>query len=292
MKPLSEQVDAFLEHLATRRSPHTVRSYGSDLGQLVEFLGDSGVFETDRLRLFLRALAKSPTTRARKLSTLRAFARFSKRMGWIERDPTEALDAPIKRRGLPKALAEGQVRELLGSSPDSRHRLRDLAMLELMYGAGLRASEVVSIDLPDLRLGDRSVQVKGKGNKERVALFGQPCADAIESYLSLERVAPSRGVPLFTNRDGGRLTTRSVQTTIKRWAVIAGLPTEVSPHTMRHSFATHLLDRGADLKTVQQLLGHESLATTQIYTHVSVDRLRASVDLAHPRSHAESSAND
>jgi integrase/recombinase XerC len=151
-----------------------------------------------------------------------------------------------------------------------------------MYAAGLRVSELVAVDLPDVDFRNGMIRVLGKGSKERLTLFGRTAGFAIQEYISGERVPPVKGAPLFTNRKGTRLTTRSVQTIVKNWAKRVGLPPETSPHTLRHSFATHLLDNGADLKAVQQLLGHESLATTQIYTHVSVERLRATVDKAHP----------
>jgi integrase/recombinase XerC len=162
--------------------------------------------------------------------------------------------------------------------------LRDRARLELGYGAGLRASELVSVRLTDIDFPGNQVSVIGKGNKERVALFGEACRKALEAYVAKERVAPTSGDPVFTNDQGKALTSRTVQNVIKRWARAVGLPEDVSPHTLRHSFATHLLDGGADLKTVQQLLGHENLATTQVYTHVSIERLRDAVEKAHPKS--------
>jgi integrase/recombinase XerC len=154
-----------------------------------------------------------------------------------------------------------------------------------MYSAGLRASEVVGVNIRDLDLVNCSLRVFGKGNKERVTLFGKTCAEGLSHYFAAERARSSDpSDPAFTNRNGQRLTTRTVQNIVKRWAVRAGLPPDVSPHTLRHSFATHLLDGGADLKSVQQLLGHESLATTQIYTHLSIERLKETVDKMHPRS--------
>jgi len=223
-------------------------------------------------------------TRARKLSTLRAFSRYLTTLGHLTNDPTEALEAPIRRRKLPKNLSQTETTELLDQPGETQTPLRDRALLELMYSAGLRVSEVVGINLPDLDFRQGMVRVIGKGDKERDCLFGRTCEGAIRDYLNGERVPPKSGQPVFTNNKGGRLTTRTVQNVIKRWAVRAGLPPTISPHTLRHSFATHLLDGGADLKTVQQLLGHESLATTQIYTHVTIERLKDAVKKAHPRS--------
>jgi integrase/recombinase XerC len=281
---LDAAIQAFLDHLAARRSAHTVKSYGADLSQLAAFL--EGRFELTPLRLqsFLRVYGGSPTTRARKLSSLRSFARFLKKQGWLQTDPTEALEAPIRRKRLPKALSRQQASDLLDAEPANRSPLRDSALLELMYAAGLRVSEAVGANLTDLDFREGSIRVRGKGNKDRVALFGEPCLRAIQGYLHNERIPPADGDPLFTNSEGRRITVRTAHRIVKRWAMRAGLPPETSPHTLRHSFATHLLDGGADLKSVQQLLGHESLATTQIYTHISIERLKDAVEKAHPRA--------
>lgn len=281
---LDELIQQFLDHLAARRSANTVRSYGSDLAQLSAFLNGEMALSPDRLRLYLRKHGGSPTTRARKLSALRTFAKFLKRMGKIETDPTEMLEAPIQRRSLPKALTQAEAFDVLDQPAPGKTPYRDAAMLELMYAAGLRASEVVSINGGDLDLREGQVRVRGKGNKDRVALFGENCRRALVTYFDMERRHPGPNEPVFLNPDRKRLTTRSLQTVVKKWALHAGLAETVTPHTFRHSFATHLLDNGADLKSVQQLLGHESLATTQIYTHVSVERLRKTVEQAHPRS--------
>jgi site-specific recombinase XerD len=277
-------IQRFLDWLAVRRSPHTVRSYGADLAQLAQMTEGQADLSTAVLRQYLRTYGASPTTRARKLSTLRSFCKFLKSAGLLDRDPTEPLEAPIKRKRLPKALSRQQATEMLDQEAPGRTPLRDRALLELMYAAGLRVSEVVSLDEGQIDLKNLSVMVRGKGNKERVTLFGQTCASALEDYLSGERVPPVSGRPFFTNPKGGRLSSRSVQTVVKKWARVSGLPPETSPHTLRHTFATHLLDGGADLKSVQQLLGHENLSTTQIYTHVSIERLKEVVAKAHPRS--------
>jgi len=277
-------IQEFLDSLAVRRSANTVRSYGADLAQLSTLTDGRPTLTVPVLRSFLRKFGSTPTTRARKLSTLRTFYKFLKSAGHVERDITDVLEAPIRRRSLPKVLSKQQASELLDKEHRSRTPLRDRALLELMYSAGLRVSELVGLDEPNLDLRDQTVFVRGKGNKERYSVFGRTCASALADYFEGERVAPKTGRPVFTNPRGGRLTTRSVQTVIKKWAVQSGLSPELSPHTLRHSFATHLLDGGADLKSVQQLLGHENLATTQIYTHISVERLRDAVKEAHPRS--------
>lgn len=274
-------IDRFTAHLAAMRSAHTAKSYAADLAQLSSSLGGQMDLTPPKLRAYLRQYGGSPVTRARKLSALRSFVRFLREAGRIEGDPTEALEAPFRRKRLPKALSQHQAEAMLDQQPHSAAPERDRALLELMYAAGLRAAEVVAVNLGDLDLPRGQVHVRGKGNKERMALFGEPARQAIEAYL------PKRGSTdpaLFVGPQGKRLTTRTVQNVVKRWAVQAGLPPDTSPHTLRHSFATHLLDGGADLKSVQQLLGHESLATTQVYTHVSVERLREAVLKAHPKS--------
>jgi len=284
MLPLDGLIQQFLDHLAARRSLNTVRSYGSDLAQLSAFTGGQFDLSVELLRGYLRKAAPTPVTRARKLSTLRSFVKFLKSAGVLTSDPTEILEAPFRRKKLPKALSKTQAGEMLDQEDAGRTPLRDRALLELMYSAGLRVSELVGVNLTDIDFKERTLLVRGKGNKERIAMFGRTATTALRDYMAQERTEPSAGNGLFTNLKGGRITTRTVQNVVKRWALRAGLPPETSPHTLRHSFATHLLDGGADLKSVQQLLGHESLATTEIYTHVSIERLKATVDQAHPKS--------
>lgn len=285
--PLDRLIAEFLKALAAKRSPHTVRSYGSDLAQLSAHVQGRVELSAPTLRAYLRTYGASPVTRARKLSTLRSFLKYLKRAGHLHGDPAESLEAPIKRKRLPKALNQEQAGELLDQDGSTKTPLRDRAMLELMYGAGLRASELAAVNTQDLELREGTVLAHGKGSKERVCLFGEPCRRALADYMKTERVQPTIGDPLFTNAAGHRITTRTIQNVVRRWARQAGLPATVSPHTLRHSFATHMLDRGADLKTVQQLLGHESLATTQIYTHLSIERLHDVVRAAHPKSKDE-----
>jgi integrase/recombinase XerC len=280
-------IQQFLDVLSATRSRHTVLAYGSDLAQLAEFLDGDFDLSPSRLQGYLRRYGVGARTRARKLSALKSFAKFCRQNGYLDKDPTELLEAPIQRRSLPKALTKKQCQDLLDGRLASETPLRDQALLELMYGAGLRVSELVGIDVGDLDLDDRCVRVRGKGNKDRIAPFGDPCRRAVEAYVHEERIPPSSGSPLFTGRTGRRLSDRTVRAMVKRHALRTGLPSEVSPHTLRHSFATHLLDGGADLKSVQQLLGHENLATTQIYTHVSIERLKEAVAKAHPRARSD-----
>ncbi len=281
---LDPLIQEFTDLLGAKNSPLTAKSYGSDLAQLARFVSNRPL-EPNVLRGYLRKYGSSPVTRARKLSALRAFVKHLRLTGKLDHDPTEVLEAPIRRKRLPKALSALQTDDLLTQPDAGRTPLRDRAILELMYGAGIRAAEVVSALVVNLDLPGRSLQIRGKGNKERVVLFGDACAEALSTYFARERIAPTRAPePIFTNPEGRMLSTRTVQSIVKRWALRAGLPPDVSPHTLRHSFATHLLDGGADLKSVQQLLGHESLATTQVYTHLSIERLRGTVEKSHPRS--------
>ncbi|MCB0825172.1 MAG: tyrosine recombinase XerC [Armatimonadetes bacterium] len=282
-KSLDALIQDYLDTLTATRSPNTVKSYGTDLTQFAKVADGSRENLLVSMRKFMRQYGTTPITRARKLSTLRGFCKFLIEMGELDEDPTEALEAPYQRKQLPKALLETQVEKLLEQEIESPTKLRDRAILELAYGAGLRVSEVESANWDDFDFRDRSIRVRGKGNKDRICLFGEVCERALKDYREREYVRPVKGDPVFTNQRGGRLSIRSISSIVKKWAIAAGLPPDVSPHTLRHSFATHLLNGGADLKTVQQLLGHESLATTQVYTHVSVERLREVVGKAHPR---------
>lgn len=281
---MDELIQRFLDHLAVRRSANTVRAYGADLAQLATMTEGRADLSTDTLRAYLRRYAPTPVTRARKLSTLRAFVRFLKAVGELDHDPTEPLEAPIRRTRVPKALSQAEAADLLDQKPSTKTPLRDRALLELMYSAGIRVSELVGIDLDTINFRDGTLRVHGKGNKDRLVLFGRTASEALADYIHNERITPTSGTAVFTNAQGGRITTRTVQNVVKRWAQNSGLPPQTTPHSLRHSFATHLLDNGADLKSVQQLLGHESLATTQVYTHVSVERLRKAVESAHPKS--------
>jgi len=279
-------IEGFLGWLAATRAPATVKTYRATLEQLYSHTQGRADVSTETLRHYLRQVGGDPATRARRLSALRQFVRYLRETERLVEDTTEPLDAPLRRRRLPKALNQHQADALLSACPPSKFPTRDAAMLELMYAAGLRVSEVVSLNRRDLDLGAGRFRVVGKGNKERTCLFGPTAAEALRTYLASERIAgllPDE--PVFTGPGGHRLNVRAIRTIVKRWARAVGLPETVSPHTLRHSFATHLLDGGADLKSVQQLLGHASLATTQIYTHVSIDRLREAVRRAHPRAH-------
>jgi len=296
-------IHSFAEHIATTRqlSEHTVRNYVNDLVPLVEYLDEQNVSDLDKVdRLFFRgylaSLMTSGFTRssvARKLSALKAFFRFLRQSGEIELDQTDLVTGPKKEKRLPAIASSFEIDRLL-DEPDTATDagIRDRALLELLYGAGLRVSEANAMDLGDLDLTTREVRVVGKGSKPRVALFGEQCVKWLDRYLKDARpkfVSRRSDAAVWMNKSGGRLTTRSIQRIVKKYALAAGLDPDFHTHSLRHSFATHLLDGGTDLRVVQDLLGHSSPATTQIYTHVSAEQARKVYLGAHPRANKKKS---
>jgi integrase/recombinase XerC len=297
-------VARFLKYLAVERnsSDLTIKSYREDLQHLVEFLSPDegacpppGEITTLDLRGFLSHLHEAgyaKSTVARRLASLRSFFRFGQREGWAKNNPARPLRNPRKQRNLPHFLSTEQVGKLLEAPPQRGPGLRDRAILETMYSAGLRVSEVVGLCDEDYDRPAGVLRVRGKGKKERLAPIGSYAARAIERWLGIRRVAGRSqtgtrfggATPLFVNKFGKRLTTRSVARMLEKHLKLAGLDLRTTPHTLRHSFATHLLDRGADIRSVQELLGHKSLVTTQIYTHLSTANLRAAYEKAHPRA--------
>ena len=295
---LARDADRFLETLRSTRgaSPHTLRAYAGDLDDLFAFLESRSVTDPAAvgprdLRAFLVELDErglSRTTVQRKLSCVRTFFRELERRGRIRSHPATGLRPARTRRPLPTVLEEGEVEALL-AAPDVAKAAgrRNRALLETMYSGGTRASETVGLDRGDLDLRRGVARVRGKGRKERLAALGSHAVAALRDYLSdPERPRPAAQAvgAVFLNARGGRLTTRSLGRIVDAAGLKAGLHRRVTPHTLRHSFATHLLNRGADLKAVQDLLGHAHLSTTQIYTHVSVERLREIYERAHPRA--------
>jgi integrase/recombinase XerC len=290
-----------LDYLKYERnaSAYTLKSYGEDLACLDEFLTEtqgravvaSQIQPTD-LRSYVAALhdagyAKSSISR--RLASLRSFFRYMQRQGWIDHNPAEPLRNPRPHRKLPHFLSRDEIGELLSAPPDKNSQgLRDRAILETIYSAGLRVSELVGIDQGDLQWSEELVHVRGKGKKERLAPLGRYAISALKKWLRRRELADDvpRGIesPVFTNRFGRRLTTRSVARMLEKYIKTTGLDVRTSPHTLRHSFATHLLDAGADIRSVQELLGHKSLVTTQIYTHVSTASLLQIYEKAHPRA--------
>jgi integrase/recombinase XerC len=287
----ADAVDAFATHLRVERhaSPHTLRAYLADVRQFLERTGGLAGVGPDAVRHWLRTLdgATARTSIARKLAAVRAFFRFCTRTGRLTRDPTAGIATPRVRRSLPTHLSLDDVDRLLRvPRGDSLAGLRDRAMLELFYSSGLRVSELVGLDWERLDADSGAVRVLGKGRKERVVPVGRPALRALESYrvaCAGAGLAATRG-PVFRNRAGGRLTARSVDRVMARHVAASGTPAKATPHALRHTFATHLLGAGADLRAIQELLGHASLSTTQRYTHVDLRRLMDAYDRAHPRA--------
>jgi integrase/recombinase XerC len=291
--------EEFLRHLQAERnlSPHTIRAYAGDLERYATFLGgesrllapEADVAGVRRFLGRLHADGYQKSSMARTLACLRTFYDYFLRRGQIEANPVRPVRTPRLDKKLPRFLEEGEVRALLECvSGDTFSDLRDRAMLETLYGGGLRVSEAMGLDLVDLQMDQGFAVVRGKGGKERLAPLGKAAHGAILAYLPergqrLDHLGS--GTPaLFVNKNGTRLNVRSVRRILDRRASLAGIRKDITPHTLRHSFATHLLNRGADLRAVQELLGHANLATTQIYTHVTTHRLKEVYDGAHPRA--------
>jgi len=293
-------LQAFRTFLEVERnaSPHTVRNYLGDLAQFVRFTCTSSDrprsiapadIDTALIRAFLSALHRQGvghTTLARKLATLRSFLDFLQCQGHLHDNVARRTPTPKTRRPLPKVLPIDQVFTLLDTPTASTTPLqrRDQAILELFYATGMRVGELVALDMQDVDLSAGTLRVRGKGKRERQLFFGQTAAQALVTYLEVRRRHAQEETALFLNHRGRRLSTRGVHLLVKKHCRRTGIAPSTSPHTLRHAFATHLLDNGADLRSIQELLGHRSLATTQKYTFVSTDRLFAVYDQAHPRA--------
>lgn len=299
---MRKNIPQFLRYMATERnaSELTIKAYREDLFGLVEWLEHTNgsvpapdELTPQTLRAYQSALQEAGyarTTISRKLASLRSFFRFAQRHGVAKHNPAKPLRNPRRQRKLPHVLTSDEVGRLL-NAPSKRDTagIRDWAILETMYSAGLRVSELVGLCDGDLDFEEQIARVRGKGRKERISPLGSFAIKAIREYqLVRERhakeEAKGRAAAVFVNRFGNRLTTRSVGRMLEKYIGESQLDGRTSPHTLRHSFATHLLDRGADIRSVQELLGHKSLATTQIYTHVSAANLRAIYEKAHPRA--------
>ncbi len=313
---------AFLSYLRNERqaSGHTIDNYRRDIEQFAEIVfsvsGENasapwGKVDVYQARGFLRELQGRELARAsilRKISSMRTFYKFLVREGHVKTNPFAGLTSPKREKRLPKYLSVEQVGKLLdapsqywkealreGVAKDEAHahlgETRDRAILEVIYSGGLRINEAVSLNLGDFDLINGIIKVKGKGKKERMCALGSPAVNAINRYRKVRALwtADDRPLaPIFVNKDGRRITARSIQRNLKKYLMTAGLPYDLTPHKLRHSFATHLLDAGADLRSVQELLGHANLSTTQIYTHISAERLKAVYRKAHPRAQGAS----
>lgn len=301
---IERQLDRYLRHLAIERglSPNTVAAYRRDLTAFLAALAERGMtdaasLDADAVQAYVvgvreRATPLSPSSTARVISSIRGFTRFLGEEGVLQRDPAESLAAPKQPKRLPKALSHDQVEALLAATDgDDPVRLRDKALLELLYATGARVSEAVSLDVDDLVGADGTpelIRVVGKGDKQRIVPVGSYARAAVEAYLVRARpllAAGRRSTPaLFLGARGARLSRQNAWLIIRAAAERAGITVEVSPHSLRHSFATHLLAGGADVRVVQELLGHASVATTQLYTHVTIDNLRDAYQQSHPRA--------
>ena len=307
---LKQQIDHFLTYLVVEKnaSPHTIDRYRREINECRLFLAQQGMHDwtgVDRQVLrryltWLNAQGYAKASIARRLSQLRSFGRFLVREDVVPTNPFRAVSSPKVPRRLPQPLSVSETVALLGAPDTSTPQgLRDRTILEVLYSGGLRVSELVGLNLSSIDWSRHELRVWGKGAKERIALLGEPAMDALRAYTELARpqlMSETATSALFLNRTGGRLTTRSVMNILQKYRKLSGLEKTVTPHTLRHSFATHLLDGGADLRSVQELLGHARLTTTQIYTHVSQSRAREvylqSHPLAHDRNDASENASD
>jgi tyrosine recombinase XerC len=274
------------------RSTYTLRNYARDLRAYFAFLSESGadLVSADRhtIRAYLASLADAgfaPASVTRKVSTIRSFYRYLHQQGHIRTNPCAAVRGPKRPRRLPGFLDEEEITALVTAQDSQKPRgLRNRALLELLYAAGVRVSEATGLNTSDLRSGEESgmLRVRGKGDKERIVLIGRPAARALSRYVHQGRPRLAKGTEeaLFLNRDGGRLSVRAVQKIVERSALACGLDKRAYPHLIRHTFATHMLDGGADLRVVQELMGHASANTTQIYLHVTEARQRQVYDRA------------
>lgn len=301
---MRDKVEAFLNYMTVERgvSPNTQAAYRSDLKQFLDFLDEcriQGAPVTDWRRVDetvvtayaerLIELEYSDTTRARKVASLKSLFSFLNDEGVTERDPTENLSTPRVGRSLPETLAVEDVTRLLEetSGKDTPEAKRDLSMLELLYASGMRVSELVSLDTEDVDVDELSVRCFGKGGKERVIPIHWRAANTVAEYVEETRPvleSERSGSALFLNRRGDRLTRQGFWLILKGHAKRAGITARITPHSLRHSFATHLLQGGAPLRHVQELLGHASISTTQVYTHLTSEHVREEYDMAHPRA--------
>jgi integrase/recombinase XerC len=296
-----EAIQRYLRYLKVERnaSPYTIKSYREDLLVWEQYLSelsggtpDLGQVSAVDLRGYVGALSDAgyaSASIARKLASLRSFFKFAQREGLVTGNPAKPLRNPRRERKLPHFLTTREIAQLL-SAPSSSEPLgyRDRAILETIYSAGLRVSELVGMNDEDVDLEEGLIRIRGKGKRERLGPLGRYAVDSIRRWLAargeMTSVKTAGRGPVFTNRFGRRLTTRSVARMLEKYLLQTGLNAKTSPHTLRHSFATHLLDGGADIRSVQELLGHQSIVTTQIYTHVSTAGLKQAYEKAHPRA--------
>lgn len=300
---INNLIEGFLDYIRSRRgySHNTVRNYEIDLKQFFDYLKKNNIDAEDlanidfrMIRGYLGGLFKKykKTTISRKLSAIRSFFYYIERNGLSEGNPAAEISSPKQGNYIPEYLnVDDMFRLLEAPEPETPLEARNLAIIELLYSCGIRVSELTGLDVSDIDFVQHLVRVIGKGNKERVVPVGKKALNAVKNYLESSNKLRKRSLnaeesgenPLFLNNKGGRLSSRSVGTIIKKYVTECGLVSGITPHSLRHTFATHLLDSGADLRSVQEMLGHVSLSTTQKYTHVTLDKLMAVYDKAHPR---------
>lgn len=287
---LAAAIQGYLDHLSAERglSPHSVLAYRRDLEQFRQICGCESLAEVTRERVLgyleqLRRRGLAPASVSRKLSALRSFVRFAQSEGMLAEDVTDALGNLGRQRRLPSALSVAEMARFLESiSEESPQGLRDRALFELMYGAGVRVSEAAALRVQDVDLAAGMVRCVGKGSKERLVPIGEAAAATITRHIQQAGLLPQSA--LFAGPDGSHITRQRVWQLTREYAARAGIRRRVTPHTLRHSFATHLLGGGADLRSIQEMLGHAQITTTQIYTHVDRDRLRGVYRRTHPRA--------
>ncbi len=295
---MRQELSDFLNFLRHEKnaSPHTIASYRRDLSQLAEYLEERKVqlrgIDNFVLRGFLARLHEmnnKKSTIARKLASIRSFFQFCLKKKWLEDNPAKVVSTPKQDKHVPTFLSEEEMKHFLDipQKPEKALDLRDRALLELLYATGIRVSELVGMDVDDVNFLERLIMVRGKGKKERLLPFGSKAEESLRGYIaqrSLINKGNIEATPLFLNYRGKRLTSRSVERIVNKYIRRAALRRKISPHSLRHSFASHLLSRGADLRVIQELLGHESLATTQKYTHIDLRQLLDVYRKSHPRS--------
>lgn len=288
---MQRYIDKFIRYLQIEKeaSAHTIRNYTTDLEALAEFLKDTKIEDVDYLILrkflaHLRSVNLNRASIARRFSAVRSFFRFLVREGYIKKNAASGLSTPKRDKKLPAFMEEGEMGRLLGAPAEDLPGLRDRAILETLYSSGMRVSELVNMDVDNIDFISETVKLYGKGKKERLVPIGSVALRAIKRYRDKLPAKISSKNPLFLNKRGARLSDRSVRRIVNKYILMTSEKENISPHTLRHSFATHLLNRGADLRAVQELLGHASLSTTQIYTHVTTERLKEVYDKVHPRA--------
>ncbi len=288
-----QAIESYLQHLASERrlSPHTVSNYRRDLQGLVGLtasrpLADLTTTDIRGAVVRLRSQGLAPSSLARHLSSWRGFYAFACRRLGYTRNPCTGLRPPKAARALPKTLSPDACAQLLDRGTDTPLDMRDRAMFELFYSSGLRLAELTGIDLDDLDLASGEAKVTGKGSKTRIVPVGSQALAAVRAWLQVRPATSQRA--MFVNLRGGRLGPRSVQLRLQRWALRAGLPQHVHPHMLRHAFASHVLQSSGDLRAVQEMLGHASISTTQVYTHLDWQHLAKVYDQAHPRARKKS----